>query len=121
MFGGSRAGSAGRAGGFSDFFETLFGAMGGTLRAVVRPAARGGFGGSFSSADDMFGARRHSSPCNSTRSTYPGDAGGGLPRHYPRVDLGKWQACGGQRFRAVCAPFEGAPERAGRRDRQPGR
>lgn len=48
MFGGSRGGS-----GFSDFFETLFGAMGGRTTG----GARSGFGGSFSSAggDDFFG------------------------------------------------------------------
>lgn len=45
MFGG------GGGGGFSDFFETLFGSMGGR-RAT---GARSGFGGSFSSADDLFG------------------------------------------------------------------
>ncbi|MCZ2115248.1 MAG: J domain-containing protein [Anaerolineae bacterium] len=48
---------AGGGGGFSDFFETLFGAMGG------RGGARAGFGGSFSSADDLFGgAARQARP-----------------------------------------------------------
>ena len=47
MFGGGMSGGSG----FSDFFETLFGSAGG--RASARP--RPGFGGSFSSADDMFG------------------------------------------------------------------
>lgn len=48
MFGGGRGGS-----GFSDFFETLFGAMGGRTTG----GSRSGFGGSFSSAggDDFFG------------------------------------------------------------------
>jgi curved DNA-binding protein len=41
-------GRAGGGGGFSDFFETLFGAMGGTR-------TRSGFGGSYTSADDLFG------------------------------------------------------------------
>lgn len=51
MFGGGRGGS-----GFSDFFETLFGAMGGAP-AGGRPggSARSGFGGSYTSAEDMFG------------------------------------------------------------------
>ena len=61
MFGGGRTGGAGGAGGFSDFFETLFGAMGGAAPGGAAPGrrqaggARGGFGGSFTSADDMFG------------------------------------------------------------------
>jgi len=51
MFGG------GGGGGFSDFFETLFGAMGGrSAGGGRRPSGtRAGFGGSFSSADDLFG------------------------------------------------------------------
>jgi len=48
MFG---RGASGGSGGFSDFFETLFGAMGGRSAG----GARGGFGGSYSSADDLFG------------------------------------------------------------------
>jgi len=47
MFGGGVRGGSG----FSDFFETLFGGMG--ARSAGR--SRGGFGGSFSSADDPFG------------------------------------------------------------------
>jgi curved DNA-binding protein len=47
MFGGG-----GRSSGFSDFFETLFGAMGG---ATPGGGARSGFGGSYTSADDLFG------------------------------------------------------------------
>ncbi len=42
-------GRGGGGGGFSDFFEMLFGAMGG------RGGARSGFGGSYANADDMFG------------------------------------------------------------------
>lgn len=44
-------------GGFSDFFETLFGAMGGRSTGP----SRSGFGGSFSSADDLFGTGRQGS------------------------------------------------------------
>ena len=47
MFGGGARGG----GGFSDFFETLFGAMGGRAAG----GARSGFGGSYTSADDLFG------------------------------------------------------------------
>ena len=47
MFGRGASGG----GGFSDFFETLFGAMGGRSAG----GARGGFGGSYTTADDMFG------------------------------------------------------------------
>lgn len=46
MFGGGGGGS-----GFSDFFETLFGGAG--SRSAGR--SRSGFGGSYSSADDLFG------------------------------------------------------------------
>ncbi|MCL4803988.1 MAG: J domain-containing protein [Anaerolineae bacterium] len=56
MFGGGGGRSSG--GGFSDFFETLFGAMGGRQAG----GARSGFGGSFSSADDLFGGRAAASP-----------------------------------------------------------
>lgn len=47
MFGRGASGG----GGFSDFFETLFGAMGGRSAG----GARSGFGGSYTTADDMFG------------------------------------------------------------------
>lgn len=43
---------SGGGGGFSDFFEMLFGAMGGRQAGN----ARTGFGGSFSAGDDLFGA-----------------------------------------------------------------
>ncbi len=55
MFGGSR----GTGGGFSDFFETLFGAMGGGRSAG---GARSGFGGSYTSGDDLFGGRQATPP-----------------------------------------------------------
>lgn len=50
MFGRGASGG----GGFSDFFETLFGAMGGRAAGGARP----GFGGSYTSGDDLFGSAR---------------------------------------------------------------
>ena len=60
MFGGGR-GTGG--GGFSDFFETLFGAMAGQTTGG-RPAggARPGFGGSYTTGDDLFGGRQATPP-----------------------------------------------------------
>jgi len=53
MFGGGRT-----SGGFSDFFETLFGAMAGQTTG----GARSGFGGSYTTSDDLFGGRQATPP-----------------------------------------------------------
>ncbi len=67
MFGRSAGG-----GGFSDFFETLFGAMGG--QGATGRGARPGFGGSYTTTtdfNDLFGAQQAAVPPRSLDQEHP--------------------------------------------------